>query len=68
MSQLALFAVGRSVNTLVLGIGDWVRTHDGKLVEIREFPSIAQVEKWEPMEVRQADGTIWRAPDLEPAS
>ena len=67
MTQLALFAAGRSVNTLVLGIGDWVRTGDGTLVEITAFPSIAQVEKWNPMEVRQADGTIWRAPEREGA-
>lgn len=48
MTPLTLFAAGHAVPTLVLGIGDWVRTHDGTLVEITAFPSIAQVEKWTP--------------------
>ena len=61
MSQLTLFAPGQSANAPVLAIGDWIRTRDGQILEITKWPSISQVDAWSIQELRQADGTVWRA-------
>jgi len=40
MTQLVLFSEGCLCNTLVYAIGDWVRTRDGRIIEIATWPRI----------------------------
>ena len=61
MDQLALFSHGHPPpHAPVLNIGDWIRTRDGRLVEITKWPSISQADAWGIQELRQTDGTVWR--------
>lgn len=60
MSELLRVAVGVEVQSPIYGVGDWVRTQDGRLIEVVKLPSIGQACEWGAQEIRQPSGNVWR--------